>query len=813
MFGINPNSTSQSMLKNNFKVALRSILKNKVFSFINITGLAIGIAASLLILQYVNYELSYEEHNAISERVYRLKTNRYNQGELSTEWASGVVSIGHVLKEKMPEVETYGRLTQRNTIISKGEQEFRESRVFFANSDVFKVFGTKVIHGDPETALDEVYTMALSESTAKKYFGKVDVVGETVMNNRRTTYKITAVFEDVPENSHMKYDILGSWATTSQGQEDVMNSTWGWDGYFNYIVLQEGIDPDVFTKKMDEVVDAQWGDEMRELDTWMSFELQALKDIHLYSNFIGEAEVNGDGDSTYALLGISFFIILIAWVNYINLSTAKSMERSREVGLRKVMGSLKGQLIRQFLTESLVINFLAVLLAFAFLILVLPSFVRLANQPMNLELFTQQGFWLGLGALFLIGTFLSGLYPAFVLSSFKPIDSLKGMNTTNSSNTWLRKGLVVFQFMASVGLIIGTYTVYQQISFMSNQDLGIEIDKTLVIEGPGVADSTFQEKFSTFSDVVKGNANVENVVISTVVPGRASGWNAGGIRREGAPDSEGKQYRVLGLGYDFVEAYKMEVIAGRSFSKDFGDEESKILFSRSAVKHFGFNSPEEAISTRINFWGEVYTIIGVLEDYHQTSLKDNFDHLIFRLQPDTRGYFSIKYTANNTQEVIKLAEENWAKFFPGNPFDYFFLESNYEEQYAADQRFGTVFSIFSSLAILVACLGLFGLAAFMTAKRTKEIGIRKVLGASVTSILGLLSTDFLKLIGVAVVLAIPLAYYGMDKWLNGFAFRIALQWYIFTIPALLVLIVALTTVSFQTSRAAKANPVNSLRSE
>lgn len=801
------------MLKNNFKVALRSILKNKIFSFINITGLAIGIAASLLILQYVNYELSYEEHNEIADRVFRLKTNRYNQGELSTEWASGVVSIGPVLKEKMPEVETFGRLTQRNTIISSGDKEFRESRVFFANSDVFKVFGTKLIYGDPETALDEVYTMALSESTAKKYFGKVDVVGKTVMNNRRTTYKITAVFEDVPENAHMKYDILGSWATISQGREDDMNSVWYWDGYFNYIVLQEGIDPAVFAKKMDDVVDAQWGDEMRELDTWMSFELQALKDIHLYSNFIGEAEVNGDGDSVYALLGISFFIILIAWVNYINLSTAKSMERSREVGLRKVMGSLKGQLIRQFLTESLVINFLAVLLAFAFVILVLPSFARLADQPMNLELFTQQGFWMGLGALFLIGTFLSGLYPAFVLSSFKPIDSLKGLNSANSGNTWLRKGLVVFQFMASVGLIIGTYTVYQQISFMRNQDLGVEIDKTLVIEGPGVADSTFQEKFSAFGDVLKGNANIENVVVSTVVPGRASGWNAGGIKREGAPDSEGKQYRVLGLGYDFVEAYEMEVIAGRSFSKDYGDEESKILFSRSAVQHFGFNSPEEAISTRISFWGQVYTIIGVLEDYHQTSLKDNFDHLIFRLQPDTRGYFSIKYTANNTQEVIKLAEENWAKFFPGNPFDYFFLESNYEEQYAADQRFGTVFSIFSSLAILVACLGLFGLAAFMTSKRTKEIGIRKVLGASVASILGLLSTDFLKLIAVAVVLAIPLAYYGMDQWLNGFAFRIELQWYIFAIPALLVLIVALTTVSFQTSSAAKANPVNSLRSE
>ena len=801
------------MLRNYFKVAFRSILKNKVFSFINITGLALGIAASLLILQYVNYELSYDDYHEKANRIYRVKTNRYNQGELNTEWASGVVSIGHLLNENLPEVEHYARLTSTSGVISNGDLEFREQKIFFANEQLFDVFGTKVMYGDAKTALKELYSIAISESTAKKYFGKSDVVGETLMFNKQQSIKVTAVFEDVPANSHLKYDILVSWATTAQGREENMNSVWYWDGYFNYIVLAEGTDPEAFSKKVDEFVENRWGDEMREVDTWMSFELQPLQDIHLYSNYIGEAEVNGDGDSVYALLGISLFIILIAWVNYINLSTAKSMERSREVGMRKVLGSLKGQLIRQFLTESFVINFLAVLLAFAIVLLALPSFAQLADQPMTLALFTQQGFWLGLGVLFLIGTFLSGLYPAFVLSSFKPVDSLKGSNAANSGRSWLRKGLVVFQFMASVGLIIGTYTVYEQISFMRNQDLGVDIDQTLVITGPSVTDSTYQERLTAFSDVVKGNAAVENVVVSTVVPGREVGWNAGGIRREGAPDSEGKQYRVLGLGYEYVETFDLKLIAGRSFSKDFGDEESKILFSRSAVKHMGFSSPEEALNTRISFWGNVYTIIGVLEDYHQISLKQDFDKLIFRLTPQTRGYFSIKYNANNTQRVIQLAEQEWAKFFPGNPFEYFFLEDSYAEQYEADQRFGSVFTIFSSLAIFVACLGLFGLAAFMTSKRTKEIGIRKVLGASVSNILGLLSTDFLKLIAVSIVLAIPIAYYGMEKWLSGFAFRIDLYWYLFAVPAVLVLLVALFTVSFQTSRAAKANPVNSLRSE
>jgi putative ABC transport system permease protein len=801
------------MIRNYFKVAIRSVLKNKVFSIINVTGLALGIAASLLILQYVNYELSYENFNEKADRIYRIKTNRYNQGELSTEWASGVVSIGHLLNENLPDVERYGRLTGASGVMSKDDIEFKEEKMYFANPDVLKIFATKVTHGDAETALNEVFSIAISETTAMKYFGKLDVVGETLMFNRNQPAKVTAVFEDVPDNSHFKYEILVSWATRAQGQEEDLNSVWYWDGFFNYIELAEGVDPDVVTQKIDEFVESRWGEEMRNVDTWMDFELQPLKDIHLYSNFIGEAEVNGDGDSVYALLGISFFIIIIAWVNYINLSTAKSIERSREVGLRKVLGSQRGQLIRQFLTESFVINLFAVMLAFAIVILVLPAFSRLADQPVTFALFARQGFWIGLGALFLIGTFLSGLYPAFVLSSFKPIQTLKGGNIANSKGAWLRKGLVVFQFMASVGLMIGTYTVYQQISFMRNQELGIDIDRTLVINGPSVTDSTYTEKLTAFTDIMKQNASIENVVVSTGVPGSEVGWNAGGIRREGAPDSEGKQYRVLGYGYEYVETFDLKLIAGRTFSREYGDEESKILFSRAAVKDFGFASPEQALNTRINFWGQVYTIIGVLEDYHHTSLKEDYDKLIFRLIPNASGFYSVKYNAANTQQVLKLAEEQWATFFPGNPFEYTFLEDRFDEQYKADQQFGTVFTIFSVLAIFVACLGLFGLAAFVATKRTKEIGIRKVLGATVPGILRLLSTDFLKLIIVAVLLAIPLAYYGMDQWLNTFAFRIDLYWYIFVIPALVVFAIALATVSFQTSRAARANPVESLRYE
>ncbi len=802
------------MVKNYLKVAFRSLLKNKAFSFINVTGLALGIAASLLIFQYVSYELSYDQFYEAADRTYRIKTNRYDKGELSTEWASGVVSIGHLLNENLPEVTNYARLTNTSGVMSYEDKEFKEDRIYFANNAVFDVFSLNILHGDPENALTEVFQTAISESTAMKYFGRTDVIGETLSYNKRRDALITAVYEDMPQNSHMKFDLLVSWATISQGERGVeMNTVWYWDGYFNYIVLAEGTDIESFEAKVEEFVDKQWGEDMRSSDSWMDFEFQPISDIHLYSNFIGEAEVNGDGDAVYALFGISFFIILIAWVNYINLATAKSLERAKEVGLRKVMGSQRAQLIAQFMTESFLVNLMAVILAFAIVLMVLPSFAQLADQPLNFELFMQQGFWLSLGGLFLVGTFLSGVYPAFVLSSHKPISTLKGSSYTSKGGTWLRRGLVVFQFMASVGLMIGTYVVYEQVSFMRNQDLGVDINRTMVVKGPSVTDSTYSEKLTAFTDVLKTNANVDNVVMSTGVPGRGVGWNAGGIRLESAPENEAVQFRVLGIGYDFIETYDLELIAGRTFDQSYGTEEENIIFSRSAAKRLGFDNPEDALGKRIYFWGDVYTLVGVLEDYHHTSLKEDYDELIFRMIPNADGFYSVKYNGANTKEIISLAEENWAKFFPGNPFEYFFLEDRYEEQYKADKQFGTVFTIFSGLAIFVACLGLFGLAAFITSKRTKEIGIRKVLGASIPNILRLLSTDFLKLIIVSVVLAIPVAYYGMNEWLNGFAFRIDLQWYIFLIPAIVVFMIALATVSFQTTRAAGANPVDSLRYE
>lgn len=801
------------MIRNNLKVALRSIFKNKIFSIINITGLAIGIAASLLIFQYVSFELSYDNYHENAERTYRIKTNRFTKGVLTTEWAAGAAGVGYAMKEAYPEVEELVRLRRAGGIFSYEDVEFAEDRVYMATDNVFKMFKAEFIHGDPATALVDGSAIVVSESIAKKYFGRTDVVGEVLEYNREDQAKIAGVFKDLPPNTHFKFDILASWNGMSPERLAELNTAWNWDGFYNYLLLTEGTSKEGFEVKMADYFEENQGEEFLNNGFWMSFELQPVKDIHLYSNFMIEMEVNGNGDTVYALLIISFFIIIIAWVNYINLATAKSMERAKEVGLRKVLGSLRGQLIRQFLTESFLINLLAVGFGFVLVILAMPYFSQLSGQEMTFDLFTQQNFWIGLGSLFLIGTFLSGLYPAFVLSGFKPIQTLKGSMAGTSGGAMLRKGLVVFQFMASVGLMIGTYTVYQQISFMRDQDLGVDISKTLILNGPNVTDSTYRDKMDAFVNLLEADANVEKVVISSAIPGNRVGWNAGGIRKEGAPLTESNQYRVISVGHDFMQTYDMEVIAGRAFSRDFGTEEENVVFSRAATQLFGFNNPDEAIGTRIDFWGDIYTIVGVTEDYHQNSLRDNYDQLIFRFIPTNTGYYSIKYNGENTAKIIGLAEENWRQFFAGNPLEYFFLDDHFNEQYKADQQFGTVFTVFSVLAIFVACLGLFGLAAFVAAKRTKEIGIRKVLGATVPGILKLLSTDFLKLIIVAVVLAIPMAYYGMDQWLSTFAFRIDLHWYIFAIPALAVSVIAISTVSFQTSRAARANPVKSLRYE
>ena len=804
------------MIKNYLKIAWRNIMRHKAYSGINILGLAIGIAACLLILQYVSFELSYENFHVNKDRIYRVQQDRYDNGKLSTQWAAGAYAVGNSFKDAIPDIEDYVKVVQNGRLTAEiNNQPLKIEKVYFASSSFFNIFTYPLVAGNKNTALKEPFTAALSETTARKIFGSVNVVGKTLELNRNTNYTITAVYKDAPVNTQLKPDILLSYTTYLKlvGPDNNPETAWEWDGCLTYILLRKGADPAAVEKKFPPIVEKGVGADMKKFNASVTYLLQPLKDIHLYSHYMGEPGENGDGKTVYLLLGIDFFILVIAWVNYINLATARAITRAREVGVRKAVGSQRRQLIVQFLSESALLNGFALVLALLIVLIAIPGFKTLTGQQLSFSLLGEPVFWLSLISLFLVGIFFSGLYPAFVLSGFKPIEVLKGKTSTTKHSALLRKSLVVFQFAASLFLLIGTVTVYRQIQYMRKQSLGINIEETLVVTAPIVGiDSTFLHKMTAFKQELKKQSSVKNITVSTSIPSE-TGWNAGGIRLVGQDESKQKQYRVIGIDYDYIKTFEIKLIAGRAFAKEFGSDKNSVIFNRKGIEQLGFNKPKEAIGKKIEFWGNQYTIEGVTENFHQQSLRDAYDPLILRLIPDNNGSISIKTSATQTSQTINSVKAEWNKFFPGNTFEYFFLDDHFDEQYKADQRFGQLFSLFTSLAILVACLGLFGLASFTTLQRTKEIGIRKVLGASVTNILKLLFGEFAFLLLIAFIIATPVAWFTTANWLQGYAFRINLQWTYFVLPFVTIIAIALITVSFQSIKAAIANPVKSLRTE
>ncbi|HEY4111170.1 ABC transporter permease [Puia sp.] len=803
------------MLTNFFTVAFRNLFKHKIFSFINIFGLAIGMAAGLLIFQYSRFQLSYDKFEANGPNIYRIQLDRYNEGKLATQWAAGTAGIGPVVKDGLPEVTNLTRLYGWQSIMSYKDKEFREEKMFMANEGFLPMFGYPVLKGSATGALKNVDQAVLTASAARKYFGDENPIGKTILMNKKEPFTVTAVIPDPPANTHLKFSMLLSFATFQKFANDQATTQWGWDGFFAYIQVRPGTDPVALEKKINALSNSRWGKEMNESKQGMVFHLQPLASIHLSPNYMMDAEVNGDGKAVNFLLIIAVFIIVIAWINYINLSTARAVERAKEVGIRKTLGSLRRQLISQFLFESLLINSIATVLALLLILACLPVLNTVAGNSLNLSLLATASFWSTLAIIFVGGTLLSGLYPAFVLSSFKPITVLKGKLTTSSHGAFLRQALVIGQFAASVLLMVGTFTVYRQLRFMQKQDLGVKIDHTLVLKGPRVLDSTYDNKLTGFRDEILRVPGVRYISSSTEVPGHKVGWNAGGIKEVGADQTKSRQYRVIGIDYDFVKAFDMKLLAGRNFSRDFRSDTGAVLFNEAAIKNMGFRKPEEVLNKRIDFWGKQYTIVGIVSNHHQESLREAYDAHIFRLIPDANTYYSLKLTGDpgNYASIIDATRTRFKTFFPGNPFEYFFLEDRYAQQYKSDRQFGQAFTLFAGLAIFVSCLGLLGLASFVTNQRTKEIGIRKISGAGVGNILGLLTKDFMRPILLSFLIAIPVTGFVLGKWLDNYAFRISLTPWLFIGPALLILLVALLTITSQTLKAANANPVKSLRTE
>ena len=813
------------MFKNNLKTALRNLTKRKGYSFLHIFGLAIGITCCLLIFQYVAYEKSYDRFQPKSDQIVRIRLDEYQKGKLAWQSATSYPAIAPTMKKDFPEVENYCRLIDADLLLSNEQKhiKFSETKGYFADASVLSMFQVQLVKGNPKEALTGPDKIILSETMAKKYFGNDDPIGKTltVRDNRIYNYEVTGVFKDYPANSHLIINHLVSYSTLGKQlrqQGDSSNATetaWGWYDYYVYLQLKPGTD----IKKLEAKLPA-FSDRYMNHDEWKKTNnvknalfLIPLKDIHLYSNFNQEAEVNGDGKAVSFLFLIAFLIIAIAWINYTNLATARSLERAKEVGVRKVLGAVKGNLVAQFLTESFLLNLLAFVIAIiAALLLVTPFNDLVGTTAPRRGLSMPANYWIGFIGMLFAGTLISGLYPAFVLSGYHPVVVLKGLFKNTSKGLFLRKGLIIGQFATSVILIAGTIIVYQQVQFMRQQKLGADINQTLVLEGAhSIQDSTYKNVFGAFKSQLLTEPAIKSVTASSSVMGKEIYWTSG-FRRLDAGNKESVTLYIQGVDYDFLPAYDIKLAAGRNFSRDFRTDQNGVLVNEKAAELLGYKSAENAINGKLQ-WRDTIHIVGVIANYHQEGLQKTIVPMLIALIPNMNQYYSLKISTTGVDHTIADVEKAWSKYFPNDPFSYFFLDDSFNEQYKADARFGKVFGLFATLAIIIACFGLLGLSAYNVLQRTKEIGIRKVLGASVQNLLLLLSKEFLMLVLISFIVAFPVAWIVMNNWLQDFAYRIQIRWWIFAIAGFLAIIIAVLTVSVQALKAAIANPVKSLRTE
>ncbi|MDF2187880.1 ABC transporter permease [Paraflavitalea sp. CAU 1676] len=806
------------MIRNILLVTWRNLVRHKVYSSINILGLALGIAAFLLLGAYVAFENSYDQEPADAQHIYRVESQFYKGNELTDDWATSTNGYARAMYENLPGIASYTRIDWHSSerVVRYQDIKFREERVAMADSNFLTFFGYPMLQGDAATALQGVNSLVISESAARKYFGAADPMGKILeVSTQSHIYPciVKGVFKDLPKNSTLQVNFLISWATSSKWTREF----WYQHGSYTYLKLQPGTNAAVVESGFPALAERyKTGPALKDLK-W-GVHLVPLQDIHLNAAKLYEIEPKGNRFFVGFLSVIAYVILLIAYINYINLATTKSLDRAKEVGIRKVSGAPVAQLVFQFLLESILLNGLALVMAIGLVLASLswlPGFLN-ANELGGLLFNTAI---IGRTALvFVVCTLLSGIYPAMVLVKLKPISVLKGKFSFSKKGILLRKGMVAFQFVASILLIAGTIAVYRQVDYMTSQQTGVNIDQTIVIKTP-VKTANYKEKFGSLREALRSTAGVQAVTASGAVPGKAVGMSLAN-RRFGASAAEERTYEMLKVDHEFISLYGLQLVAGRAFDKARPADSTGLVMNESAVKQFGFASPEAAIGQKV--WLETLTekpneVIGVIKDYHQQSLQQSFTPFILfmdrKLDWIPFEHFSVKVNATNMRDKVASLEKTWNQFFPESSFDYFFLDDFYGRQYQQELHFSRNFLVFSSLAIFITCLGLLGLTAYATARRIKEIGIRKVLGASVQNIVLLLSADVIRLILVCSLIALPAAWLLIGKWIEGYAFRASLTWWQFVLPVLVLVVIALVTTASLTVKAALANPTKSLRDE
>lgn len=810
------------MFQNYFKIAFRNLWKNRTFTVVNVMGVAFSIAAFLFILEYISFERNVNTFHSNLPNLYRLMY----QGGDGKAYGWTRTPLAPMMQQNFKEVKAYSRIVPSGNVLGivtyTGENStdsprtFREEKPIFADADFFKLFSFKVLEGNSSLAQPNV--VAISQTQAKKYFDTKNPIGKVLtLNNQfgKALYTVSAVFEDIREDSDLQFDMVFSLQTFANptnlnGNDWARLDTWGATYLHGYVLLDEKVNVPSLEKQTTAMVQKVFP----EFD--QKILLQPMQYMHLGRNLSDNYDTFGSLGFVYLMGSISLLILIIAWLNYINLSTASSLKRAKEVGIRKVVGANRGQLIGQFLGESLLLNTYGFVLAMVLVKLLQKPYNQLIGKQLSFDTLLQNSSWT-FGALLLVtGLIVSGAYVAYILSSFSTAQTLKGTFSRSLQGVFLRKSLVVFQFTISLVLIAATLVLYRQLQFMQNKNLGMNIEQKLVIKGPEVLEKdNYETKSVAYKYEVSQLPFVKDYSSAGVVPGKWYNFSTEGITRlNPKPGDNKKTYSIAIIDNRYLDLYDIKLTAGNNFTPLMCDQgwakSAKVIINEKAVKELGFATASEAVGQKIS-WGQEYEIVGVIKDYHHMSLQQPIDPIIFL--PQYSGNLTIQLSTNQIQTNMRKLESIYKQVFPGNPFEYFFVDEAFNKQYEAEQRYSMLFLIASGLAILISCLGLFGLATFSVEQKTKEIGVRKVLGASIEHIVTLLTKDFLVLVGIAFLIATPLAWWGASKWLQDFAYRADLSWWIFGIAGALAGLIAIITVSFQAIRAAVANPVESLRSE
>jgi len=804
------------MFNNYFKTAWRNLLKNKVFSFINIFGLSTGIACFVLIASFVYNELNYDKYPKDAKDIYRVHVSLTGNGDVAV-YPNVDVAVGEGMKNAFPEILASTRISPAKDYVKYNDKQFKEQHLAFADSNFLQLFSIPLIEGSDKDALVQPNSIVISKVLAKKYFGNEEAVGKSLtIGTQQAVYKVTGIIDKVPDDSHFHFDAFISLSTFH-----ITNGTWSNLGFYTYLLLNKNADPKKLEAKFPQLVlkyvvpeiqhdmGVSLAEAQKSAKTFV-FSLQPLTGIHLYSNTKYELEPNGDIQYVYIFSALALFILLLACVNFTNLSTARAVKRSREVGIRKVLGSLKKQLIFRFLAESVLLTFFAMLFAYVIIYFLLPYFNEVANKDTSFGFFLNYKWIIAMIMVALASGIIAGIYPAFFLSAFNTIKVLKGSSSSGqgAQKKSLRSSLIVFQFFVSTTLIIATIIVYQQLHYMQNKKLGYDKDQVLFLPDARLLGSNQ----NAFEQQLLRDSRVVSATIARSVPGGEIMDGTEIYPRNETGNGTEIHANIYHVDYDYLKTLGIRVVQGRNFSKDFPTDSVGVVINESAVRELGWNGLNPVGRSIVRSGQHEFKVIGVVRDFNYASVKQKIAPMMMMLGGNYGGLI-IKIKTKNVKGFLSDLKKQWDTFNPSGPLEYNFLDEQFAALYASEQRTQRIFSAFAILAIIIAGLGLFGLSAFVMEQRTKEIGIRKVLGASVQQLLVLVSKEFLLLIGIAFIISIPVTWWAMHAWLQDFAYRININVWVFAMAGFAVLMIALLTISFQAIKSSIANPVKSLRTE